>query len=65
MDGVAGISDYQTKQLLGSRYHRLQVVFDASESIPMDAVKKLDRMDEIGSTFDLSKAKQWIKQNWR
>jgi len=64
MDGVAGISDYQARELLGSRYRRLQVVFDANESIPMDAVKKLDRMDEIGRTFDLTETKNWILENW-
>lgn len=64
MDGVAGISDYQARELLGSRYHRLQVVFKTTENIPLDAVNKLDRMDEIGSTFDLTVARQWIKTNW-
>jgi patatin-like phospholipase/acyl hydrolase len=65
MDGVAGISDYQARQLLDDRYHRLQIVFDPSETIPMDAVNKLDRMDEIGSGYDLSKTIQWINDVWR
>ncbi|MGV8075318.1 MAG: patatin-like phospholipase family protein [Syntrophobacteraceae bacterium] len=65
MDGVAGISDYQAKQLLGDRYHRLQIVFDPSETIAMDAVDKLDRMDQIAGGYNLDITVQWIKDAWR
>ena len=64
MDGVAGISDYQAQQLLDKRYHRLQIVFDPSETIPLDAVNKLDRMDEIATTYNIDKTVQWIKNSW-
>jgi len=65
MDGVTGISDYQAQQLLADRYHRLQVVFDPSEKIPMDAVDKIDRMDQIASDYKIDKTIQWIKNIWR
>ncbi len=64
MEGVAGISDYQARQLLAERYHRLQIVFDHRETIPMDSVKKLDRMDEIALACDLSGTIKWIKDVW-
>ena len=64
MEGVAGISDYQARQLLSDRYHRLQIVFDPKETIPMDSVKRLDRMDEIASAYDLSRTIKWIKEVW-
>jgi patatin-like phospholipase/acyl hydrolase len=64
-DGVAGISDYQAGQILGERYQRLQVTFAPDESIPLDAVKKIPRMNEIGSTCDISKARDWIDKYWR
>lgn len=64
MDGVAGIADYQSSQLLGDSYKRLQIIFDETESIPLDAVDKLDRMDQIGSTAVLSDTVQWIQKNW-
>lgn len=64
MEGVAGISDYQARELLADRYHRLQIVFDPKETIPMDSVKKLDRMDEIASSYDLSNTIRWIKDVW-
>jgi hypothetical protein len=64
MDGVAGIADYQARQLLDDRYHRLQIVFAPDETIPMDAVDKLDRMDEIAMGFDLSTTVEWINDVW-
>jgi patatin-like phospholipase/acyl hydrolase len=64
MDGVAGIADYQAEQLLGDRYHRLQIVFAPNETVPMDAVDKLDRMDEIAMGFDLSTTVEWIRDVW-
>lgn len=64
MDGVAGIADYQASQLLGERYRRLEIIFDESESIALDAVNKLDRMDQIGSSVDLSDTAQWIQTHW-
>lgn len=63
-EGVAGISDYQSRQLLGDRYHRLQVTFDPSENIALDDVGKIPRMDEIGKTADLDDVIEWIRDVW-
>ncbi len=64
MDGVAGISDYQASQLLGESYHRLQIVFNSKETIPMDSVKKIGRIDKIARNHDLSSTINWIKNVW-
>lgn len=64
MDGVAGIADYQSSQLLGDSYKRLQIIFDETESIPLDAVDKLDRMDQIGSSVVLTDTIEWIQTQW-
>jgi uncharacterized protein len=64
MDGVAGISDYQTAQLLGERYQRLQIVFDSKETIELDDVNKLGRMSEIGSTFSVDETRLWLEKFW-
>ena len=64
MDGVAGISDYQVAQLLGDRYQRLQIVFDSNETIALDDVSKLNRMSEIGSTFDVKQTQAWLEKYW-
>jgi len=50
---------------LDDRYHRLQIVFDQTETIPLDAVDKLDRMDQIAGDFPLKKTIQWIKDSWQ
>lgn len=64
MDGVAGISDYQCKQLLGNRYQRLQIEFGPNESIKLDDVNKLDRMQHIATEYDLSTTSEWLEQHW-
>lgn len=77
MDGVAGISDYQAQQLLDDRYHCLQIVFDPSETIALDAVDKLDSMDEIAKAHPLDAVAphanannpvstvEWIRTVWQ
>lgn len=64
MDGVAGVSDYQARQLLGDSYRREQVVFGPNEVIELDAVKKMDRMVSIADNHDLSASVAWISQYW-
>ncbi len=63
-DGVSGVSDYQSRELLNDRYHRLQIIFAPNETIPMDAVDKLDRMEQIAAEFNLDEAVAWIKKMW-
>lgn len=65
MDGVAGIADYQARQLLAERYHRLQIIFSPRETIPLDAVDKIGRMEEIAQGHDLSSCIAWIRTQWR
>ena len=64
MDGVAGISDYQARQLLDDRYHRLQIVFQPNETIALDAVDKLGRMDEIATGHPLQETVDWLRGVW-
>ncbi|AXI03616.1 patatin-like phospholipase family protein [Aquirhabdus parva] len=63
-DGVSGVSDYQSRELLNDRYHRLQIVFAPNETIPLDAVDKLDRMEQIAAEFNLDETVAWIKDEW-
>jgi patatin-like phospholipase/acyl hydrolase len=64
MEGVAGISDYQCRQILQDRYHRLQVIFDDNEPIGLDDVARLPRMDEIGRTHPVAATRRWIADHW-
>jgi len=64
LDGVAGIADFQCKQLLMDRYYRLAPTFPPGTNIPMDGVKKVPYMIEFASKYKLHKAIQWIKRQW-
>lgn len=64
MDGTAGIADYQARQLLGQRYHRLQLVFPPTETIALDAVDKLGRMEALAQAHPLDAVADWIGQHW-
>ena len=64
MDGTAGIADYQARQLLGQRYHRLQLVFPPTETIALDAVDKLGRMEALAQALPLDAVAGWIGQHW-
>ena len=64
MDAVAGISDFQCRQLLGDAYHRLQLVFPPRENIPLDAVKKLPLLERFAAEHDLGKTIAWLRAQW-
>lgn len=64
MEGVAGIADFQAKQLLGQRYSRLQIYFNEENKINLDDVGKLADMDIIANSYDISETAMWIDQNW-
>ena len=64
MDGVSGIADYQCRQILGPRYHRLAPVFPADVSIPMDDVKKIPYMIDFARSLDLESTITWIREQW-
>ncbi len=64
LDGVAGIADFECRQLLGARYHRLAPVFPAGESFPMDAVKKVPEMIDFAMGVDLEPAADFLREHW-
>jgi len=65
LDGVSGIADYQCRQILGDRYHRVAPVFPAGTSVPMDAVDRTGYMEEFARSVRLDAAIGWIETNWR
>jgi len=64
LDGVAGVADYQCKQLLGSSYCRLAPVFPPATSIPMDAVDRIPEMIAFAGQVDLGPTIEWLKAHW-
>lgn len=61
MDGSVGVADFQCSQLLGNRYCRLEPVFPAGKSFPMDDVSKIVDLMDFARSFDLSAALTWLK----
>lgn len=64
MDGVAGIADYQCKQILGDNYFRFAPVFPADISVPMDDVGKIPYMIDFANNRNLDETIKWIKNFW-
>lgn len=64
LDGVSGIADYQCKQLLNEKYHRLSPVFEPEVSLPLDAVDRIPDMVKVARHHDLSETVEWIKKYW-
>jgi patatin-like phospholipase/acyl hydrolase len=64
MDGVAGIADFQCRQLLGTSYHRLAPVFEPGVNFPLDDVAKVPKMVEFANTVDLDPTIDWLEKQW-
>ncbi len=63
LEGSMGLADYQCRQLLGRRYYRLNPVLPVP--IGLDDVQQIPLMKTIASQYDLSKARAWLKRNFR
>jgi patatin-like phospholipase/acyl hydrolase len=64
LDGVAGIADYQCRQLLGEQYHRLGPAFPPRVYIDMDRVDQIPYLLEFAQNLDLTATAAWLKSNW-
>lgn len=64
LDGTTGIADYQCKQILGDRYHRLAPVFPSGTTIPMDDVSKIPYMIEFAESVPIDETLDWLRKEW-
>jgi hypothetical protein len=64
LDGTAGIADYQCRQILDGRYHRLAPVFPPGITVDMDDVKKIDYMIEFAESVPIKSTVAWLKAHW-
>lgn len=64
MDGVSGIADYQSSQLLGDRYQRIQPDLPQKPAIKLDSVKQMPIMEELAKGYPIDKVAGWLKKNW-
>jgi uncharacterized protein len=64
LDGVAGIADFQCRQLLGDRYHRLAPIFPEGTTFGMDDVKHVPDMMAFAAQVDIGEAVDWLRREW-
>ncbi|HQT92841.1 MAG TPA: patatin-like phospholipase family protein [Candidatus Kryptobacter bacterium] len=64
LDGVAGLADYECKQMLKDNYHRLAPVFPHDVSVPMDAADMIPYMLHFAEHVELGPAIEWLERNW-
>lgn len=67
LDGSSEVTDYQCRQLLKERYHRVDYRFRTDEWIQVDDHSKKDKIVDIvnnrmGSCID--EASEWIRTHW-
>ncbi len=65
MEGVSGIADYQSRQLLADRYLRIQIELPKRARFPLDAVNKIPTLDRIARAAPLEEAIGFIAREWR
>ncbi|MBP7829844.1 MAG: patatin-like phospholipase family protein [Kiritimatiellae bacterium] len=63
-EGLTGVADYQCRQMLAERYHRLAPVFPAGERFPLDGVKRIPDLVAFAGGVDLSSAIAWLRRAW-
>jgi len=59
LDGTSGVADYECRQLLGERYHRLNPLLP--ERINLDDVGKIPQLAEIASRVMLEDTLAWLR----
>ena len=64
IDGVMEIADFQCKQLLRDRYHRLSPTFLPDDPIQTDDWRRRDDLIRIGESVDLRKTIRWLQEHW-
>ncbi len=63
MDGGVGVADFECAQLLGDRYCRLEPIFPAGKSFPMDDVSKIVDLMDLAQSVDLTGPVAWLKSS--
>jgi patatin-like phospholipase/acyl hydrolase len=58
LGGVAGVADFQCRQILGTRYLRVDPILP--EDIGLDAVDRIPDLERIGEDTDLDAAARWV-----
>jgi len=63
-EGGTNVVDYQCRQFLGPRYHRVSPAFAPEDLIPMDAVARMPDLVRIAGSLDLAPVLAWLDSVW-
>lgn len=64
LDGVAGIADFQCRQILRERYNRLQPVLTQDFALDSYKPEQIQAMIDFADNVELSAHAAWLKTNW-
>lgn len=63
-EGLTGVADYQCRQILGARYHRLSPVLPPRRRFPLDGIKRLPELVRLAGSVDLRETIRWLRNVW-
>lgn len=61
-DGIAGVADFQCRQILGERYARLDVVLP--RPMGMDEAAAIPELESLADTADVGPASDWLREHF-
>jgi hypothetical protein len=64
LDGVSGIADFQCRQILGARYHRLAPVFPTDKAYKMDEWRKVPEMAAFAEAVPIGDTVRFLRRHW-
>ena len=64
LDGTTGIADYQCKQILDNRYHRLAPTLPQGRSVAMDDAAKIPYLIKFADSISVGRTVNWLKKHW-
>ncbi|MBU1908477.1 MAG: patatin-like phospholipase family protein, partial [Verrucomicrobia bacterium] len=64
-EGLTGVADYQCRQILDKRYHRLAPVFPPGRRFPLDGVKQIPALVKFAKVVDLKPTLDWLLRQWK
>lgn len=60
MEGVAGVADFQCKQILGPRYLRIDVLFQ--RNVGLDSVSEIPYLIQLADLEDIGEVRKWLEK---
>ncbi len=65
LEGVMDVADYQCRQILRSRYRRINPVFPPGKSVGLDESHKLPSIVSLAEQTDLAGTVAWLRRHWK